>query len=351
MGFPTVQFSGPVSGSFGAFSNAGTLTVQVTGNDDGTVSGTWSLTGTYTSPYGFGNEVASGTLSGTGGATGPWTITFAGGNLVGGPVTLAYSNGEYDLAVSAGYGVDIQYSGGYGDIFTYHADFNFAAQLAAAGPAPVSTTPTGGPDMLVGTPGDDTIAGGGGNDTIDGAAGIDTASFSDVRANYTITNQGGGHFTVAHLGGSGPDGTDTLVNVERLHFADAQVAIDIDGHGGEAFRLYQAAFNRVPDLPGLGFQMHALDEGWSLQNIAGDFLNSPEFQATYGNVSDTQFIELLYLNVLHRQGEDAGVQFHLNELASGQTRADVLVHFSESPENQANVIGQIQDGMLYVPVA
>jgi hypothetical protein len=31
----------------------------------------------------------------------------------------------------------------------------------------------------------------------------------------------------------------------------------------------------------------------------------------------------------------------------GQSRAMELVHFSESPENQANVIGAIQDGMFF----
>lgn len=32
------------------------------------------------------------------------------------------------------------------------------------------------------------------------------------------------------------------------------------------------------------------------------------------------------------------------------TRGEVLVLFSESPENQANVIGVIQDGFEYAPL-
>jgi serralysin len=94
--------------------------------------------------------------------------------------------------------------------------------------------------------------------------------------------------------------------------------------------------------------MHDLDIGVSLQQVASNFIASPEFQATYVSVDNTRFITLLYRNVLHREPDDAGLQYHLNEFAQGETRADMLIHFSESPENQANVIGEIQDGMVYV---
>jgi serralysin len=101
----------------------------------------------------------------------------------------------------------------------------------------------------------------------------------------------------------------------------------------------------VPDTAGLKYQTNALDSGYSLSTVAGNFIASPEFQRTYGNVSDTQFITLLYQNVLHRAPDAGGLQYHLNEIATGQSRADVLTHFSESPENQANLIGQIGNGV------
>jgi hypothetical protein len=46
-----------------------------------------------------------------------------------------------------------------------------------------------------------------------------------------------------------------------------------------------------------------------------------------------------------------GYQFWNNALNNGFTRAQVLVQFSESPENQANVIGQITNGFDYLPFA
>mgnify|MGYP003942493579 CR=1 FL=1 len=99
-----------------------------------------------------------------------------------------------------------------------------------------------------------------------------------------------------------------MSSVERLQFSDGTLALDT-GSGqtaGEAYRLYQAAFNRTPDTAGLKYQTNALDSGYSLSTVAGNFIASPEFQRTYGNVNDTQFITLLYQNVLHR-APDAGV--------------------------------------------
>jgi hypothetical protein len=357
MAFQTVTFSGSASGTSGSSTTTGTFTASIMGNADGSLSGTWSFHGTYrdSSPYypSSGAETIEGTLSGSGPSGGPWTLSLAGVDAVDHGLSLSYSGGQYTLSVNAGYGVDVAFNNGYDGIYTFHDNFVFQAALSAAGAAPGGVA-TEGADSLAGTSGaefimamggNDTITAGGGNDTIDGGAGIDTAMYSDVRANYTVTNNGNGTFTVTH---SGADGTDTLTNVERLVFSDAKVAIDIDGHGGQAFRLYQAAFSRTPDVPGLGFQINALDSGLTLSQVAGNFIASPEFQATYGaNISNTQFVTLLYQNVLHRAPDSGGLQFHLDELANNQTRADVLTHFSESPENEANVIGAIQNGMAF----
>ncbi|HUR90729.1 MAG TPA: DUF4214 domain-containing protein [Ramlibacter sp.] len=365
----SLTFSGPASGSFGQLTTTGTFTASITGNSDGSLSGTWSFGGTYrdSSFYGTsGSAQLSGTLSGTGSAAGPWTVNLSGANISSNGLTLSYSNGQYTLAGTAGYPIDYTVNLGYDGNYSYHDVFNFTAQLATSG-APPNPTITDGPDAVLGTSigdtiaalggndtvaaadGNDTITGGTGDDSIDGGGGVDTAMFSDIRANYSITQTPGtAHtWTVTHNVGFS-DGTDTLVNVERLTFADSKIAIDLDGHGGEAYRLYQAAFDRVPDIGGLGFQMNALDTGLTLEQVASNFIASPEFQAKYGGaVDDTAFVTLLYQNVLHRAPDSGGLEFHLEELQT-QSRGDVLIHFSQSPENQANVMGAIQNGMLFV---
>ncbi len=183
---------------------------------------------------------------------------------------------------------------------------------------------------------------GGSGGTLEGGAGVDTAVYSGARSSYALARTDTG-VTLKHA-----TGTDTLVSVERLKFADTRVALDTAGNAGMAYRLYQAAFDRTPDQGGLGYQMKALDDGLNIAQVAANFIASPEFQRTYGALNDTQFVTQLYQNVLHRAPDSGGLAFHVNNLATGaNTRANVLVGFSESPENQAALIGTIQNGMVY----
>lgn len=209
------------------------------------------------------------------------------------------------------------------------------------GSAGKSILGTAAADMLRGGTGTDHLTGGAGNDTLDGGAGLDMALYSAGRNSYALAKTASG-FTV-----SGIDGADTLTGVERLKFADVYVALDVEGAAGQAYRLYQAAFNRVPDVPGLGFQMSALDNGWAVSQVAQTFIDSPEFASTYGALNTDQFVTQLYHNVLHRAPETSGFDYHVARIESGVARADILVGFSESPENQAAVIGTIQNGMVY----
>lgn len=181
-----------------------------------------------------------------------------------------------------------------------------------------------------------------GNYNISGSAGLDTLAFGGAHTQYTVTSE-----TV-----SGPEGASTISGVERIMFSDHfGIALDVAGDAGQAYRLYQAAFDRQPDLGGLGYQMNQLDIGRSLASVAQDFLNSPEFQTKYGSVDDATYVGLLYQHVLHRTAAQDEINFHVNqELHNGYSRAEVLTFFSESPENQAAVIGNIGNGMLFVPV-
>lgn len=208
---------------------------------------------------------------------------------------------------------------------------------------------TGTADKVTGTAGFDVFTGLGGNDSFDGSFGIDTAVYSGTRASHTISQPAADTLQVRDNVAS-RDGTDTLWNVERLRFDDMSLAFDYTGHAGEAYRLYIAAFDRVPDLAGLGFQISAMDSGFSLVQVANGFLASPEFSSKYGALDDLSYVEQLYRNILHREGEADGVAYHMQELADGETRAMVLTHFSESPECQALLIGQVQNGIPFIPV-
>jgi serralysin len=201
----------------------------------------------------------------------------------------------------------------------------------------------GGDDYINGYGGNDTLIGGAGNDTIDGGGGFDVACLSGMASSYQ-TNVNGATRTM-----QGQDGFDTYTNVFRFHFDNVSVAYDVNGDAGEAYRLYQAAFDRTPDLSGLGFWITALDNGSDLHQVAGYFLTSAESVQKYGvNPTTQQFVTQLYANVLHRAPDPSGEAYWENALVKGLvSRADALAFFSESSENQANVIGAIQNGIVY----
>jgi hypothetical protein len=144
-----------------------------------------------------------------------------------------------------------------------------------------------------------------------------------------------------------------LQNEQRLQFSDTNIALDTGAGmiGGEAYRIYQAAFNRTPDAGGLGFWIKQMDNGDSLTDVASAFVGSAEFPSVYGaNPSNADIISKFYENVLHRPGESAGVAFWTDVLDSkASSVAQVLAGFSESHENQAALAAIIGNGFAYHP--
>ncbi len=58
-------------------------------------------------------------------------------------------------------------------------------------------------------------------------------------------------------------------------------------------------------------------------------------------MDNSGFVDVLYQNVLDRAGDAAGVTYWTDAIAQGMSRADVLVAFSVSDENRANMEGQL----------
>ena len=194
-----------------------------------------------------------------------------------------------------------------------------------------------------GTAGNDVFAMAPGSAAIEGGAGRDTAVYRGVSDNFVL-ERGVYGFTVRDIDGS----VDNLINVERIAFDDTMVALDINGAAGQIYRLYQAAFDRVPDGGGLAFWINRTDQGDSIMQIANYFSQNKEYIDLYANTSNAQFVTKLYEHVLDRPPEGGGYDFWVGNLNSGATNRDeVLTLFADSPENQAQVIGSIVNGIEY----
>jgi hypothetical protein len=169
-------------------------------------------------------------------------------------------------------------------------------------------------------------------------------SLTGIHDAYTIQKTTNGYqFT------NTKDGTVSFASAEtkRVQFADISLALDIVD-AGKIYRLYQAAFNRQPDLGGFSYWLGIADEGNSLLGIAAEFIQSEEFRQIYGtSPTDRQFLIKLYDNVLHRLPDDDGLNYWLAALSKGMTRPQALLSFSEAAENVAQVAPAIQNGILY----
>ena len=86
----------------------------------------------------------------------------------------------------------------------------------------------------------------------------------------------------------------------------------------------------------------------TLAQVASAFIASDEFETRYGlSPDDDEFLTGLYNNVLDRDPDEGGFEYWMGQLEGGASRSDVLASFSESEENQLNVIGQMEDGFVY----
>ncbi|MFC5343983.1 DUF4214 domain-containing protein [Brevundimonas staleyi] len=200
-----------------------------------------------------------------------------------------------------------------------------------------------GNDTITGGSGNDLIMGGAGNDILDGGAGVDTALYvGNIRGYSTVT--------ATRVVGGSQSGTDTLSNIEILRFLDGRMSYDVTDVTTVVYRLYDAAFNRAPDVFGLADYSRAIGSGQvTVQQILDIFAGSAEFRARYDNLNNEQFVREMYRFSLKREGDAAGVASYVSALNSGAlTRTQVLGIFSESSEHQAFVNNIIATRGLFV---
>lgn len=212
---------------------------------------------------------------------------------------------------------------------------------------------------FVGGAGDDTIVAGTGHNLVSGGVGFDTLVETGLRAEWSVAQQADGSWHLQRADGK----LDLVSGVEQVQFADQTLilgpglsapqqvvaALDPQAHGSAAALLYGAAFDRGADAAGLSHWTAVLDAGTSLKAVAQGFLGSAEFAQLYGSgTSDASFVEALYQNALHRAPDAAGLSNWMHQLGGGaMDRADLLVAFSQSPENMANHTDALNHGLLF----
>ncbi len=140
----------------------------------------------------------------------------------------------------------------------------------------------------------------------------------------------------------------SLSSMSRAQWLDSLMNSDayVDSQTPVA-RLFFSAFLRRPDRNGLRFWQGKFDGGMKLKDIANVFAGSTEFQNRYGSLTDSEFIDLAYQNVLLRNVDAGGKQFWLNKLSNGTSRGEMLSGFSDSNEGKRKAQSKVNSVLLY----
>ena len=135
-------------------------------------------------------------------------------------------------------------------------------------------------------------------------------------------------------------------NAESVQFADGRIVYGVADPAAQVYRMYLSALGRVPDQAGEYDWTGAVQSGTPLLTLAQDFIGSGEFIARYGsNPSNTDFVTLLYNNVLGRAPDAPGLAAWTGSLAGGTSQAQMLLNFSESPEHITDTSAAIRAGV------
>lgn len=201
-----------------------------------------------------------------------------------------------------------------------------------------------GNDTLSGGTADDTLEGGPGNDLLDGGPGFDIALYAGSGRGVERVRIGPDTVILRLPGGE----VDRLVSVEAAEFADGVLDLwPATPWQAFVFRLYDAVYDRPAD-DGLDYWAGQMAAGMSGQSVAAAFLDSPEYAARFGaDPSAGALIDRLYTNVLGREPDAGGRAYWEGRLAAGTTEVEMLLAFTESPENVAAHAEALDAGIFH----
>ncbi|WP_462159435.1 DUF4214 domain-containing protein [Pseudoalteromonas sp. GB56] len=112
-------------------------------------------------------------------------------------------------------------------------------------------------------------------------------------------------------------------------------------------RLYESAFLRMPNYSGWQYWQGRFEDGVSITTIANRFAQSSEFISRYGMLSDEEYVDLIFHNVLGRTATESGKNYWVSRLESGTSRGVMLAAFSNSEEKVRLSKNKVNASVLY----
>jgi hypothetical protein len=136
--------------------------------------------------------------------------------------------------------------------------------------------------------------------------------------------------------------------VEAIRRGEAWTGSDAATVVDPVARLYFAYFLRAPDRSGLAYWIGKKRAGSSLYAISQSFASSSEFVRRYGELTNAEFVDLVYRNVLGRSGDAGGQAYWTRQLDQRKrNRGHVMAGFSESTEYQRKVQASVDVAVIW----
>ncbi|WP_161864695.1 Ig-like domain-containing protein [Pseudomonas yangonensis] len=124
---------------------------------------------------------------------------------------------------------------------------------------------------------------------------------------------------------------------------------ELDTHAAAIIRLYHAILDRSPELCGYDYWLARANENVGQAQIGEAFLNSPEFMAQHADLSNSQFVDFIYQNVLGRAADAEGGAWWLDKIDTGvASRGGMLYGVSQSSEYKAAMADDVAVDLLYL---
>lgn len=114
-------------------------------------------------------------------------------------------------------------------------------------------------------------------------------------------------------------------------------------------RMHFAALGRFPEYSGLQDEINRYWSQRSLDPVGNSLASMSEFQTRYGSLTDEEYVNQAFLDVLGRSPSSSGVTYWTDKLSSGViTRGEFMVRLSETDEYKTAMQEEVQTVMLYV---
>lgn len=190
-----------------------------------------------------------------------------------------------------------------------------------------------GNDSMFGGNYNDNFDIGQGNDMVDGGTGYDKAYMHGSKSDYSVTFGQNGSIVLTN---TVTNEVTTVYNLEYITFQDGGVMLNVKTETAfAAASLYEVILGRAADAG--GHEFYAETSGFALIQAAESMLYSDEFTTSFGDIrtmTDQQFLDVLYSTAFDRPADAGGLQYWLDQIANGMSRAEVAVRFAYSAEAQ-----------------